>query len=72
LIGDAKYFLGLGAEVEAHINEAFRRSPRDIFVFRWLMIVGFAKLKLAADAEAVGWFLRSIDLKPTEIIPSRI
>jgi TolB-like protein len=60
-IGDAKYFVGLGAEVEAHINEAFRLSPRDIFAFRWLMIVGFAKLQLAADAEAVGWFLRSIE-----------
>jgi TolB-like protein len=53
-IGDAKYFMGRGAEVEAHINEAFRLSPRDIFAFRWLMIVGFAKLQLAADAEAVG------------------
>jgi tetratricopeptide (TPR) repeat protein len=60
-IGDAKYFMGRGAEVEAHIKEALRLSPRDIFAFRWLMIVGFAKLQLAADAEALGWFLRSIE-----------
>ena len=68
-IGDAKYFMGRGAEVEAHINEALRLSPRDIFAFRWLMIVGFAKLQLAADAEAVGWFLRSIEANRNYPLP---
>jgi hypothetical protein len=53
--------MGRGAETEAHINEALRLSPRDIFAFRWRMVVGFAKLQLTADAEAVGWFLHSID-----------
>jgi tetratricopeptide (TPR) repeat protein len=61
LIGEAKIFMGRGAETEAHINEAFRLSPRDILAFNWLMTVGFAKLQLTADAEAVGWFLRSIE-----------
>jgi tetratricopeptide (TPR) repeat protein len=61
IIGIAKLVMGRGAETEAHINEAFRLSPRDIFAFQWLMIVGFAKLQLTADAEAVGWFLRSIE-----------
>jgi TolB-like protein len=61
LIGCAKYFMGRAAETEAHINEAIRLSPRDIFAFRWLMMVGFAKLQLAADVEAVGWCLRSIE-----------
>jgi tetratricopeptide (TPR) repeat protein len=61
LIGSAKYFMGRGAETEAHINEALRLSPRDIFAFRWLVAVGFAKLQLTADAEAVGWFLRSFE-----------
>jgi tetratricopeptide (TPR) repeat protein len=60
-LGSAKYFLGRGAETEAHINEAIRLSPCDIFAFRWRMMVGFAKLQLSADAEAVGWFLRSIE-----------
>jgi TolB-like protein/class 3 adenylate cyclase/Tfp pilus assembly protein PilF len=59
-IGIAKLFMGRGAEAEAHINEAIRLSPRDIFAFRWLLMVGFAKLQLTADAEAVGWFRRSI------------
>ena len=68
-IGDAKYFMGRGADVEAHINKALRLSPRDIFAFRWLMIVGFAKLQLAADAEAVGWFLRSIEANRNYPLP---
>jgi TolB-like protein len=60
-IGNAKYFMGRGAETEAHVNEALRLSPRDIFAYQWLMMAGFAKLQLAADTEAVGWFLRSIE-----------
>jgi len=60
-IGWAKYFMGRGAETEAHVNEALRLSPRDIFAYRWMMMVGFAKLQLNADAEALGWFRRSIE-----------
>ena len=44
-----------------HINEAFRLSPRDVFAFRWLMMVGFAKLQVNADNEALGWFRRSTE-----------
>jgi TolB-like protein/class 3 adenylate cyclase/tetratricopeptide (TPR) repeat protein len=61
IIGLAKIVMGRGAETEAHINEAFRLSPRDIFAFHWLMVVGLAKLHLEADAEAVDWFRRSIE-----------
>ena len=60
-IGKAKWCLGRGAETEAHVSEAFRLSPRDIFAFEWLMQIGLAKLQLTADAEAVSWFLRSIE-----------
>ena len=60
-IGLAKYVTGRGAETEAHINEAFRLSPRDIFAHRWLAMVGMSKLQIAADAEAHAWFLRSIE-----------
>ena len=60
-IGLAKYLIGRGTETEAHINEALRLSPRDIYAFRWLIYVGFAKVQLDADAEAVAWFLRSIE-----------
>jgi TolB-like protein/Tfp pilus assembly protein PilF len=60
-IGTAKFFTGCAVETDAHVNEALRLSPRDIFAFRWLLLVGFAKLQLAEDAEAVSWFLRSIE-----------
>lgn len=60
-IGRAKLFMGLGEETEAHINEALRLSPRDIFAFGWLSMMGGAKLHISADAEAVDWFRRSIE-----------
>ena len=60
-IGTAKHLLARGAEVEEHMREAFRLSPRDAFAFRWLMIAGFAKLHIEADTKAVECFLRSIE-----------
>jgi len=60
-IGKAKFWLGRAAETEAHVSEAFRLSPRDIYAFDWLVQIGLAKLQLTADAEAVSWFLRSIE-----------
>lgn len=61
VIGWGKYLLGRGAETEAHINEALRLSPRDIFAYRWLHILGLAKLHLGADAEAVTCLRRGIE-----------
>ncbi len=61
LISCAKLFMGRGAETEAHINEALRLSPCDIYAFRWLLWVGSAKVQLNADAEAVTWFRRSLE-----------
>jgi hypothetical protein len=60
-IGLAKIYLGRPAETEAHVQEALRLSPRDTFVFRWMMVVGAAKLLLGADADAVVWLRRSIE-----------
>jgi TolB-like protein/Flp pilus assembly protein TadD len=60
-IGLAKYLIGRGTETEVHIHEALRLSPRDIYAFRWLLYVGFAKVQLNADAEAVAWFRRSVE-----------
>jgi tetratricopeptide (TPR) repeat protein len=60
-IGLAKYLIGRGAETEFHINEALRLSPRDIYAFRWLLYVGYAKVQLDADTEAVTWFRRSVE-----------
>jgi hypothetical protein len=60
-IGLAKYFLGRPEETEAHVREALRLSPRDIFAHRWMMIVGIANVALSADTEAVVWLRRSIE-----------
>ncbi len=61
VIGMAKLYLGRAAETEGHILEAFHLSPRDIFAHRWMHFVGMAKIQLGADAEAAGWFRRSIE-----------
>lgn len=61
VIGLAKFLMGCGAETEAHVNQALRLSPRDILAYRWLSPVGFSKLQIGADAEAVSWFLRAIE-----------
>jgi TolB-like protein/class 3 adenylate cyclase/Tfp pilus assembly protein PilF len=60
-IGCAKVFIGRGAETEAHIQEAFRLSPRDTGAFRWMHFAGLAKLHLGADAEAVVWLRRCLE-----------
>jgi TolB-like protein/class 3 adenylate cyclase len=63
-IGLGKNFLGRGQETEAHIQEAFRLSPRDITAYWWMVFVASAKLQLNADAEAVTWLRRSIEANP--------
>jgi hypothetical protein len=47
------------------VNEAFRLSPRDIFAHRWFATIGASKLQISADAEALGWFCRSIEANRT-------
>jgi tetratricopeptide (TPR) repeat protein len=61
MIGSAKVFIGRGAETEAHINEAFRLSPRDTFTFRWLYFCALAELQLGAEHEALASLRRSIE-----------
>jgi TolB-like protein len=60
-IGTAKYVMGRGAETEAHINEAFRLSPHDMFAYDWMTTIGLAKLQLHADSAAAGWFRHSVE-----------
>jgi Flp pilus assembly protein TadD len=60
-IGCAKILIGRGAEAEAHIQDAFRLSPRDTGAFRWMYWAGVAKLVLGADAEAVAWLRRCLE-----------
>jgi TolB-like protein/class 3 adenylate cyclase len=63
-IGLGKHALGRGEEVEGHIQEALRLSPRDTRAFLWFMIVGMAKLMSYADLEALDWLRRSIEANP--------
>jgi TolB-like protein/class 3 adenylate cyclase len=60
-IGFAKYCMGRAGETEGHLLEAFRLSPRHIDAYRWMHVVGLAKLQLGADAEAASWLRRSIE-----------
>ncbi|WP_461318928.1 winged helix-turn-helix domain-containing protein [Bradyrhizobium barranii] len=61
MLGVAKNYMGCAADTESHINEALRLSPRDISAFRWMNTAAFAKLLIAADAEAAVWFARGIE-----------
>ncbi|HMM89584.1 adenylate/guanylate cyclase domain-containing protein [Bradyrhizobium sp.] len=61
LIGWAKNLLGRSAETETHIIEALRLSPRDTHAHQWLVWVGFAKVVLNADTEAVAWMRRGLE-----------
>ena len=61
-IGFAKLTIGRAEETEAHIQEALRLSPRDIFAHHWMVIAGTAKLLLGSDDEAVTQLRRAIEL----------
>jgi len=63
-IGLAKSWLGRAEETEAHINEAFRLSPRDTNSYHWMAQAGYAKLLLSYDDEAVAMLHRSIEINP--------
>jgi TolB-like protein len=64
-IGWGKCFIGRGLETEAHIHDALRLSPHDVYANVWMMFAGVAKLWAGADAEALAWFRRSIERKRT-------
>lgn len=67
-IGLGKYELGRGEEVEGHIQEALRLSPRDTRAFLWFMFVGMGKFTTNADLEAVDWFRRSVEANPNQAL----
>src|ERR1700694_1657521 len=51
-----------GRRNRTSLNEAFRLSPRDTMAHRWMVFVGLAKAQLGADAEAVSWMRRGLDV----------
>jgi TolB-like protein/class 3 adenylate cyclase len=61
LIGQNKLFIGRAEETEAHVLEALRLSPRDPWVYIWLLTAGFAAFLLGRNEEAASWLRRSIE-----------
>jgi TolB-like protein/class 3 adenylate cyclase/tetratricopeptide (TPR) repeat protein len=61
IIGQNKLYIGRGEETEAHVQEALRLSPRDPWVYTWLMIAGNAKAVLGRPEEAISWLRRSVE-----------
>jgi tetratricopeptide (TPR) repeat protein len=56
--------LDRGEETEAHVQQAIRLSPRDVWLFVWLAIAGYAADFLKRYDEAVAWQRRSIGANP--------
>jgi TolB-like protein/Flp pilus assembly protein TadD len=61
-IGFAKAVVGRPAETEGHVQEAIRLSPRDTLLYVWTHCIAFAKFALGAEAEAVVWYRRVIEI----------
>jgi TolB-like protein len=61
-IGFGKIFIGRAEETEAHIAEALRLSPRDMWAYIWMARAGLAKLHLGKWEQAIAWYRRSIEL----------
>ncbi len=59
-IGLGKIFIGCAEETEAHIVEALRLSPHDMWAYAWMHILGLAKLHLGSYEQAIEALLRSI------------
>ena len=64
MIGLHKLHLDRAEETAAHVQEALRLSPRDVFVFTWLAVAGYASDFLQRYDEAVVWQRRSIEANP--------
>ena len=60
----AKYLAGRNEEMEAHVVDALRISPRDNYAGNWSAVVGIAKLGSGREEEAAAWLSRSIELNP--------
>jgi TolB-like protein len=60
-IGIGKILLGRAEETEAHIQQAFRISPRDAFAFVWRLQAGVAMLCLGQNQEAADYMQKSLD-----------
>ena len=60
-IAYGKISIGHAEEMEAHIAEALRLSPRDTLAHMWMGGAGTAKLHLGSYEQAVAWFRRAVE-----------
>jgi tetratricopeptide (TPR) repeat protein len=68
-IGLGTYCAGRSQETEAHILEALRISPRDIYAYASMIVAGVAKFFAGRDEEAVAWLNRSLEANPNNPAP---
>jgi TolB-like protein/class 3 adenylate cyclase/Tfp pilus assembly protein PilF len=61
IIGFGKIHIGRAEELEAHIVEALRLSPRDTLAYTWMNLAGLAKLHIGSSEQAVAWCRRAIE-----------
>ena len=61
-IGVAKISIGRAEEAEAHIQEAFRLSPKDTNANIWMAVLGCSMLFLGKDDEAVRLLRNAIEI----------
>ena len=62
VIGIAKVYIGRAEETEAHIQEAFRFSPKDTNACVWTAVAGYSKLFLGKDREAVTLLRQAVEI----------
>jgi tetratricopeptide (TPR) repeat protein len=63
-IGLAKMFDGHPEETESHMREALRVSPHDTDAYDWVAYIAYAKQRVGAYEEALGFFRQSMELNP--------
>jgi TolB-like protein/class 3 adenylate cyclase/tetratricopeptide (TPR) repeat protein len=63
-IGLAKMFDLHPEETERHVREALRVSPHDTDAYDWVAFIAYAKQRLGAYEDALGFFRQSIELNP--------
>jgi TolB-like protein/class 3 adenylate cyclase/cytochrome c-type biogenesis protein CcmH/NrfG len=63
-IGIAKMIDGHPEETERHVREALRVSPHDTDAYDWVAYIAYAKQRLGAYEDALGFFRQSIELNP--------
>ena len=61
VLATANIAIGRAEQVEGHVKEAIRLSPRDKDLYIWTMLAGMANLCLADDDAAVTWLRRSVE-----------